>query len=87
MNRPAGDRRSPSTVPLARRTGRTVLDRAVRYATCALGACIASFMPSALQAQTYPNKPIRMIVPFPPRCDRHRARLVVHKLGEATGQG
>lgn len=49
-------------------------------------AAVAAFFPSAY-AQTYPTKPVRLIVPFPPGSATDAvARLVVVKLSDALGQ-
>jgi tripartite-type tricarboxylate transporter receptor subunit TctC len=57
----------------------------IRSALCAFAACTA-FVPVAL-AQTYPTKPIRMIVPFPAGgATDIVARLIGQKLSESMGQ-
>ena len=49
--------------------------------TCILGASVSSF------AQSYPNRPIRMIVPFPPAgAADQTARIVMKALSESLGQ-
>jgi tripartite-type tricarboxylate transporter receptor subunit TctC len=44
-------------------------------------------LPSIAQAQTYPNRPIRMVVPFSPGGAADTpGRMLMHKLSEALGQ-
>ena len=51
--------------------------------TCA----IAALTPTITCAQTYPNKPLRMIVPFPPGGGvDFMARIIAQKLSERVGQ-
>jgi tripartite-type tricarboxylate transporter receptor subunit TctC len=55
-------------------------------ASCACAALLALFAPCAA-AQNYPNKPIRLIVAFPPGGSTDvLARIVGAKLGESWGQ-
>ena len=52
-----------------------------------LAVLLAAFVPTAALAQTYPAKPIRWIVPFPPGGGNDTiARLVGQKLSAALGQ-
>ena len=49
--------------------------------------CAAFAMPQAFAADTYPSRPIRVIVPFPPGGGNDIvARIVALKLGEGLGQ-
>ena len=47
----------------------------------------AGFAAGLVQAQTYPNRPIRMIVPYPPGASvDYTARLLGHRMSETLGQ-
>src|SRR5438876_12373219 len=49
--------------------------------------CIAAMFALGLHAQTYPNRPIRLVVPFPPGGSSDSvARVVVQKFSEGLGQ-
>src|SRR3954468_19101670 len=55
-------------------------------AAIALIAALPAWMLSAAIAQTYPTKPVRMIVPFPPGgATDLLARVVGQRLGEGLG--
>lgn len=58
--------------------------RRVIPALCALAACVAAI---PAQAQTYPSKPLRLIVAFPPGASSDLVgRIIVQKAGEFLGQ-
>ena len=59
-----------------------------RLMTCAAVLAAASlFAPAASAQETYPNRPIRLVVPFAPGGGSdYVGRLVGQKLGEQTGQ-
>jgi len=54
---------------------------------CIFGAIFAAFTAAGVQAQSYPSRPIRLIVPFPPggSTDTY-ARILGPRLAEAVGQ-
>lgn len=53
----------------------------------ALAAALACTLPAQAQPQDYPNKPIRMVVPFNPGGSADlTARTIARKLGESMGQ-
>src|SRR3989454_2465294 len=55
----------------------------IRFIACIAGMACAL----GLQAQTYPSRPIRLIVPFPPGGSSDSvARVVVQKFSEGVGQ-
>ncbi len=54
---------------------------------CGLGAMLAAFGSTCAHAQSYPARPIRLIVPFPPggSTDTY-ARILGPQLADAIGQ-
>jgi tripartite-type tricarboxylate transporter receptor subunit TctC len=57
-----------------------------RIALAVVGALLATVAPLAMAQGTYPAKPIRLIVPFPPGAGTDTvARFVAHKLSEGLG--
>ena len=63
------------------------MHRVLRIGFCGLLACAALLSAPIVQAQTYPNKPIRIIVPYPPGGTSDiLARSLGQKLGESLGQ-
>lgn len=78
--------------------GKTIQERkpaghgqAMQRVLMATGAIVGTFllvgaMSMPLYAQTYPNKPIRLIVPFPPGATDTMGRIIGQKLAEALGQ-
>ena len=57
------------------------------FACCMRGLTLASGLCNLAHAQTYPSKPVRMIVPFPPGGGTdYTARLIGQKLNELWGQ-
>src|SRR5712692_10064357 len=60
-----------------------MITRLIRFTACIAGIACAL----GLQAQTYPSRPIRLIVPFPPGGSSDSvARVVVQKFSEGLGQ-
>ncbi|HEX6691000.1 MAG TPA: tripartite tricarboxylate transporter substrate binding protein, partial [Burkholderiales bacterium] len=54
---------------------------------CAIAALAFCAVPGIAAAQSYPNKPIRLMVPFPPGGSTDIvARIVAQKLGTQLGQ-
>src|SRR5437667_11288604 len=61
----------------------SMITRRIRFTACIAGMAWAL----ALHAQTYPSRPIRLIVPFPPGGSSDGvARIVVQKFSEGLGQ-
>ena len=59
----------------------------IKILLCATTCAIAALGPAITSAQTYPNKPIRMIVPFPAGGGvDFMARIIAQKLSERVGQ-
>ena len=59
----------------------------LRFAACALSLAVLPAAPALAQAQDFPNKPIKFVVPFPPGSGTDTsARYFGKKLSELTGQ-
>ncbi|MGY2488576.1 Bug family tripartite tricarboxylate transporter substrate binding protein [Cupriavidus sp. CP313] len=59
----------------------------VRGAALALSVCVLAFSAGTAQAQAYPSKPIRLVVPFPPAgATDVLGRAIAQKLSEGLGQ-
>ena len=59
-----------------------------RVALCALACCTTAIVTTfSAQAQSYPSRPLRLIIPFPPggSTDTY-GRILGAKLGELLGQ-
>jgi tripartite-type tricarboxylate transporter receptor subunit TctC len=54
---------------------------------CALGFALAAAFAAAPQAQTYPTKPVRLIIPFPPGGSNDVVgRMIAFQLSERLGK-
>ena len=71
---------------MARNSGLIAVPRMPVFA-CVLGAIFAALAVGGANAQSYPSRPIRLIVPFPPggSTDTY-ARILAPRLAEAVGQ-
>jgi len=55
--------------------------------SCVAGACLAGGLAPAVQAQRFPSRPVRIIVPFPPGGSVDDVmRLLGNRIAEMTGQ-
>ena len=55
--------------------------------SCVAGACLAGGLAPAVQAQRFPSRPVRIIVPFPPGGSVDDVmRLLSNRIAEMTGQ-
>ncbi|MCE9639490.1 MAG: tripartite tricarboxylate transporter substrate binding protein, partial [Betaproteobacteria bacterium] len=55
--------------------------------SCAIGLALAVAMSGLTHAQPFPNRPIRLISPYPPGGGNDvLARLIAEKMGEGLGQ-
>jgi tripartite-type tricarboxylate transporter receptor subunit TctC len=71
-------RRSPRTATPPRRW---------LHVACALIVVAAGWMPSLAAAQAYPNRPVKLVVPFPPGGSLDfTGRLIAQRLSEMWGQ-
>lgn len=64
------------------------MSKYLRYLSgVALVASLVLSMPGGVSAQTFPSKPIKMIVPYPPGGPTDvQARVIAQKLGDSLGQ-
>src|SRR5450432_3595600 len=57
------------------------------HLACALIVTVAGLMPCAAGAQGYPNRPVKLVVPFPPGGSLDfTGRLIAQRLTEMWGQ-
>ncbi|MEI7678842.1 MAG: tripartite tricarboxylate transporter substrate-binding protein, partial [Betaproteobacteria bacterium] len=62
------------------------MKNAVRSAISVIATMLAGIVPSSASAQEYPNKPVRIVVPFAPGGGTDlSARIVAQKLTESLG--
>jgi tripartite-type tricarboxylate transporter receptor subunit TctC len=71
---------------MTRNSGINTLRRIPAF-TCVLGAILAALAGAGVQAQSYPSRPIRLIVPVPPggSTDTY-SRILGPRLAESVGQ-
>jgi tripartite-type tricarboxylate transporter receptor subunit TctC len=59
----------------------------MKYVACIVALSLAIASPAIAQAQNYPNRPIRMVLPFSPGGAADKTgRMLMHKLSEVLGQ-